>query len=40
MKNYFVIHALGNTADDYWYNFIKQTVAGGGTLATYPPCHH
>lgn len=26
MKNYFVIHALGGTGNDYWYNFIKRTV--------------
>ena len=26
MKNYFVIHALGNTSKDYWYQFIKHYV--------------
>ena len=26
MKNYFVIHALGNTSKDYWYQFIKRYV--------------
>ena len=26
MKNYFVLHALGNTADDYWYKFIRSHV--------------
>ena len=40
MKNYFVIHALGNTAEDYWYSYIKKIVeSGGGTcfLPTLPP---
>ena len=30
MKNFFVIHALGNTADDYWYKFIKNYVEKQG----------
>ena len=30
MKNYFVIHALGNTADDYWYRFVQKTVEAKG----------
>ena len=40
MKNYFVIHALGNTADDYWYQYIKDFVVsrGGECYApTLPP---
>ena len=30
MKNYFVIHALGNTSEDYWYKFIKEYVNSKG----------
>lgn len=30
MKNYFVLHALGNVADDYWYRFIQKTVEEKG----------
>lgn len=30
MKNYFVIHALGNTSEDYWYNYIKTYVENMG----------
>ena len=26
MKNYFVIHALGNTEDNYWYKYVKNHV--------------
>ena len=40
MKNYFVIHALGNTANDYWYNFVKTTVEKRGFscyVPTLPP---
>ena len=40
MKNYFVIHALGNTADDYWYGYIKKTVEsreGACYTPTLPP---
>ena len=40
MKNYFVIHALGNTADDYWYKFIQKEVQKRGYecfVPTLPP---
>lgn len=40
MKNYFVIHALGNTADDYWYKFVQKTVEKRGYkcfVPTLPP---
>lgn len=40
MKNYFVIHALGRTENDYWYNFIKQNVENKGFkcfVPTLPP---
>ncbi len=40
MKNYFVIHALGNNENDYWYKFIKQNVEGNGYkcfVPTMPP---
>lgn len=40
MKNYFVIHALGNTADDYWYRFIEKVVKEKGFdcyVPTLPP---
>ena len=30
MKNYFVIHALGRTADEYWYKYIEKTVKEQG----------
>lgn len=30
MKNYFVIHALGNTENDYWYKFIQKEVQNNG----------
>ncbi len=39
MKNYFVIHALGNTAEDYWYSYIKKIVESGGGLASCQLCH-
>ena len=38
MKNYFVVHALGNTAEDYWYGYIKKIVESGG-LAIRQLCH-
>ncbi len=40
MKNYFIIHALGNTANDYWYPFVKQQIENGGAecfAPTLPP---
>jgi len=40
MKNYFVIHALGRTENDYWYKFIKQKVEEKGYqcfVPTMPP---
>ena len=40
MKNYFVIHALGRTENDYWYKFIKRTVENKGYkcfVPTMPP---
>ena len=30
MKNYFIIHALGRTSSDYWYEFIKRKVESNG----------
>ena len=30
MKNYFIVHALGRTGNEYWYNFIKPTVENAG----------
>jgi len=30
MKNYFIIHALGRTEDDYWYKYIKKYVNDQG----------
>ena len=30
MKNYFVIHALGRTAEDYWYSSIKEWATTSG----------
>lgn len=36
MKNYFVIHALGNTENDHWYQFIKNHVELKG-YACYVP---
>ncbi len=40
MKNYFVIHALGNVGDDYWYRYIQKTVEERGykcIVPTLPP---
>lgn len=40
MKNYFIIHALGNTADDYWYRYIEKYVKSNKFdcyLPTLPP---
>ncbi len=40
MKNYFVVHALGNTADDYWYRYIERVVKESGYdcfVPTMPP---
>lgn len=40
MKNYFVIHALGRTENDYWYKFIKRKVEDKGYqcfVPTLPP---
>ena len=40
MKNYFVIHGLGRTAQDYWYKFIQKTVEEKGFncyVPTLPP---
>ena len=30
MKNYFIIHALGNISDDHWYRFVKQNIEDKG----------
>ena len=30
MKNYFVVHALGNTANDYWYPWLKKHIESKG----------
>lgn len=40
MKNYFIIHALGNTANDYWYPWVKKQVEDKGfecITPTLPP---
>lgn len=40
MKNYFVIHALGRTENDYWYKFIKHEMEDKGYqcfVPTMPP---
>lgn len=40
MKNYFVIHALGKTAENYWYMYIKNHVEKLGFkcfVPTLPP---
>lgn len=40
MKNYFIIHALGNTANDHWYPYIKQHILKVGSkcyVPTFPP---
>lgn len=40
MKNYFVIHALGNTANDYWYKYVEDIVKQNGYdcyVPTLPP---
>lgn len=26
MKNYFIIHAMGNKANDYWYPWLKEQI--------------
>ena len=30
MKNYFIIHALGNTSKDHWYQFVKNQIEKKG----------
>ena len=40
MKNYFVIHALGNTANDHWYQYVKKHIENSGfncIVPTLPP---
>ena len=36
MKNYFVIHALGNTENNYWYKYIKNYVENQGFSCVVP----
>ncbi len=40
MKNYFIVHALGNTGSDYWYQFVKNKIESMGYdcyVPTLPP---
>lgn len=34
--NYFIIHALGRTPNDYWYEFVKQQVEKRGCKCVVP----
>lgn len=40
MKNYFIIHALGNTANNHWYQVVKKAIEKNGAkcyVPTLPP---
>ena len=43
MKNYFIVHALGRTAEDYWYKSVKKQIENNGHkcfVPTMPDIEH
>ena len=36
MQNYIIVHALGNTANEYWYPWLKKQIEGKGFVCFTP----
>lgn len=36
MKNYFIVHALDNVGNDYWYPWLKKQIEEKGSVCYLP----